>query len=214
MDKFGSSENLTDDDTKTRAPAWASVIKSLVGRAAVLAELSAGTPINNDGTPITRRNPSGRYGVDLSGPPWGAAKRHPLMIMGGITHPQGGHDVAGVIDEYSPTIDLEVYVRPFAQRTGAPYSRGYFRGIFQNPTGVSQTISVTIGRYVNGASVEDGTINVALGTTTAITHGTHSALWVPLTPKGNRVWLRFSTTSSTALRVIGVSLNQIQKLSH
>lgn len=210
MDKFGSTENLSDDDTKTRAPGLAAIIKSLVGRAAVLRELSTGSVVNADGTPIFRRNPCGRVGVDLSGPPWGAAKRHPLLVLGGRTHPDGGQDVAAFTSVRDVTLDLECYVRPFAPGPSVPYSRGYFAFSWQQSSGVSQVVTVTVGR----GTAEVDSVNVALGPITTVQAGTHSAIYVPLTPKGNEFWVRLSTSSTSVIRLVGLTLSQTVKLGH
>lgn len=75
---------LSDDAFQSEAPAYAEVARSLAGRAAELYELASGSPAAAGEGPLTRQNPQGLTGWDLSGPPWGSCILHPVTWFGGV----------------------------------------------------------------------------------------------------------------------------------
>lgn len=79
-----TTENAQDSDTKSKAKADAITIRSIVGRLRYAWELATGAQaIDGDGYG-TPRNPSGDYGCNASGPPWGRTFLAPYAIKGGM----------------------------------------------------------------------------------------------------------------------------------
>lgn len=75
---------LGDGSFKSEAPAYAEVARSLAGRAAELYEFASGSAAATGEQPLTRPNPQGLTGWDLSGPPWGSAILHPVAWFSGV----------------------------------------------------------------------------------------------------------------------------------
>lgn len=74
---------LPPSAVRSESPCRAEVMRSLAGRAAELYELALGESCQSGSQPITRPNPQGLTGWDLSGPPWGSALLHPVAWFAG-----------------------------------------------------------------------------------------------------------------------------------
>ena len=218
MARISSTSSLRDADTKSTAPAHARVLQSLAGRVLYLAELIQGripVTLGRSATPI---NPQGRIGLDHSGPPFGSAWRHPLLTMGGCLADTSG-DCAGqrVVGVFSSAdalvIPLNLYVRPFAMRAGAPYSRGMVTARVARVSGAG-SVDYEIVTHSGG-----GTSNVPMRATssTSSTTPTHTApttIWFDLVPGHNALQLEFVTASATQLVVEQFHIWQSQWRSH
>lgn len=209
-----SSEPLTDAECRTLAPAVSrKLATSLAGRAVALYELASGKAASEGG--LTPLNPQGRLGVDRSGPPWGDAHRHALVSceylattanVGGT--PRFLVELTEINQVYS--VPMRIYVRPFADIPLAPYSRGLLQVVMQGTGAGTSTVDVTV-RTDDGPTVVTRTV-----TGTAINILT-SAVVVPLSPatvQDPRAEIKLTTANPNGMRILSVTLSQIQRTSH
>lgn len=145
-----------DSAVRSQSPALAQVARALAGRARELWELSAGESAVDGEDAAIARNPQNLYGVDLSGPPWGSALRHPVAWFSGreptanVEQPDLD-DVGNVIVTATKPaiIRMRYWVRPFATLPDpaiAPYSRGCVALRHHRKTGASTPTLTIRGR--------------------------------------------------------------------
>lgn len=193
----------------------------MAGRTLRLYELAAGVPAVDGEPAYTPRNPQGLIGVDGSGPPWGAAKRHILASVGfgganasSLTGPGPICVVDGGIGSYGHTITLRFQNRLFDASTPlSPYSRGIIRIRFYRFSGAG-TVDLNVGIMSNGFPRKDEVaVTSASGTSETIAS---LDAWAELVPGWNKVkifcWVDTGATFSIAINQ--VALMQVAKLQH
>lgn len=74
---------LKDTQVCALAHGRAEIARGLAGKARWLTELVDGQSAVAGEPPVTPPNPQGLVGLDMSGPPWGSAWRHPVAWAGG-----------------------------------------------------------------------------------------------------------------------------------
>lgn len=132
VQRVGDRTFPTDAKAGSLADARSELVRSLVGRARVLNELVDGRSMVADEPAALPPNPQGLVGLDMSGPPWGSAWRHPVCWFGGR-----GTDVTTVQQrtKHTPLIHVagapssvlgpwSVWVRPF-EALPAPFTAPY-----------------------------------------------------------------------------------------
>lgn len=221
-----SDAPLADTETANNAPGRASILRRLAGNASRLMQLITGEGLD-DRPPTIPRNPSGGYGRNFSGPPWGPAIRHPLAWWGGEVDISAGNwddtPIANdrtqwiTVDSDTPLrLDTRIWVRPHTVFPGAPYSRGYWTIRARRASGSNATL--TIQCTVDRAQVPSTTISV---TSTGPNNfdldadGTSSdPFYAPLKPGWNNVLLYISSNVATDVYIDSITLNQIVKRTH
>lgn len=216
---LSSRSGLSDAQVKSLSPAYASILQSLAGRVRVLAEMAAGSSWFSVEGPVAPRNPDGLVGVNLSGPPFGNAVRHPLFVMGGCKTDVSG-DCAGqrVVGNATTATALVVRVRyqarNFAKKQRAPYSRAYLCGTMFRTAGTSFTVTCTLDTGP-GTPARAFTFTCSSTTPAAFDSGTQNIYWDVF--GGGLVDLRatFSiAAASSGCSIEGMSGYQKQKRSH
>lgn len=220
MRKYGSNDPLTVDQTASLATASANVIRSIVGRTRYLYELVSGESGDDDDPPVTPRNPSGGIGVNLSGPPWGAAVRHTVWMTGGIvdstTTAVTPPPIVRLVESSDAQINTfylvaDVYMRNFDQWAmssdrAAPYSR------LQFTVGAVADSSVTM--YIDYSISGSFTQVKSLSLTTTPTYFDSGDL-IPARPGKNRFTFRFTRSdNSVPVNVYHLGLHNIKKIQH
>lgn len=222
--RFGFLQPLTDEEVNAESPALARVIQGLVGGAAHLYELVSGTPASND-SQVTPPNPQGEIGVDLSGPPWGSALRHPIAWIGGMPESTSigyGRTPACVVKSTGGQNQIGpwcFWVRPFEHLPSprkAPYSFGRVDIRAHRIGGLSATLQVAVRNLsIDGSAPEFTPGNQATVLTSedniAFSGG---AMYVPLIPGWNTILLAFKNDSTVDIHVDSVVVNQVVKRSH
>lgn len=177
VQRVGDRTFLTDAAAGSLADARSEMARSLVGRARVLNELVDGRSMVANEPAALPPNPQGLVGLDMSGPPWGSAWRHPVCWFGGR-----GTDVSTVQQrtKHTPLIHAagaprsvagpwSVWVRPFESLPApfaAPYAALYLwlRARVRSGTAtLTITVSVADDESMQGARTVSTT--VALTTT-------------------------------------------------
>lgn len=219
MPQFIAAEApLTDAEVKSRAPAYASIARSLFGRVRKLAELVTGLSIADTEQISIVLNPQGRAGIDKSGPPWGPAWRHPLMVLGGMkpdTSGAGewcGHRAGHLIvtDGASRSMKIGIPVRAHDAHDKAPYSRGFpIVVVYQTANAAASDLTVTC-RQGDVARTETFTMASSLNEQT---FECTDAYW-SLVPGDNLVEIELSTTHWVNVSMVRLSVNNTAKLSH
>lgn len=211
---------LSDDAFQSEAPAYAEVARSLAGRAAELYELASGSPAATGEAPLTRQNPQGLTGWDLSGPPWGSAILHPVVTFGGMPNDGVSKHAPDIISAWDrwysanrpALITLRFWNRPH-ERLGpsavAPLSRLYwaFRSVRIAGTGTPTATARTWNpQLFQRRDTGDSTTFTTTATDASVVAGT--TLHVAAHPGWNTVLLEISldTTGHTSIITSG-SLN-------
>lgn len=210
-----NTDGLRDDQARSRARAYAHVLRSLAGRVRFLAEMATGGSIFLDGTPSVPKNPQGLYGLDFSGPPFGSAWRHVIASCGGIkpsasweTTPVLGSVVAGA----NLVLPIRLWVRPHVLGERGPYSRGYpVLRVYQSSAVASFSVTARCRSLAGDDVPREQAFNVVTTTESTITLA--STYW-DLRPGFNDVELELETASSTAMVLASFSVNQIEKRGH
>lgn len=216
MPLITSTQRLKRTEVHSLAPALAKIPIALAGGARTLYELATGESAEADSEPGTPRNPQGGIGVDRSGYPWGPAFRHPLWsTTGGLV---GGGNVFGEKDFVDVvamgdkvTRSIAVWVRPFVDRQGAPYTRGYLSLRVRSSGGGAVDCTVTLAR----AESVDRVQSYSLATSSTTGETKSDVLYIALTPGLNRLVLAFDNADTgDDLIVESASLNQIVTRTH
>ena len=224
--RFGSLSPLRDSDADAESDAVARVIQALVGGAAYLFELVAGQAVSNE-SQVTPPNPQGEVGVDLSGPPWGSAVRHPIAWVGGAKPDTAiGYGMSSVIEVPASSRAVLgpwlVWVRPFEylpQPAIAPYSFGVlsFKG-----HAASVMVGGTLTVNVRNLSTSSEPMPKSAATTFPIGGTTNEESLVPsleeafvaLVPGWNIIEIGFEHAEAQTYYIDSVVLNQIVKRTH
>ena len=207
MPRVASDQPLPDTATKSKAPAYASTARALMGRISTLAELLQGRVPVTLGRRTTPPNPQRLIGIDHSGPPWGSAWRHPLLVVGGCQTDYSG-DVVGqrVVGAFTITrpliIPLRIYVRPHAQYFGCPYSRGHlaFRAYRASGTG-SLDIDIWARHGGSTARANGTTYTTSSGFTTTASEHAPTDIHCDLVPGYNDLDLTFGSSTSVEITI-------------
>lgn len=222
MRLIGEWRHLDDDAFKAHSPALSDVIRSLAGRARQLYELATGHVPDDERT--TARNPQGRVGVDLSGPPWGSAMRHPIAWMGdrdeGSTGVQQVAPVITLAAGASTTIGpWRVWNRPHARPQGgsavAPYSRG-FLNVEAKRTSGSSTSDMIVTAWEEGDQGRARSEPFTLADSSSIQSVDvgASGAWIPLSSGWTTIFMRIENNSPNSVAICSIVINQIAKRSH
>lgn len=226
--KFGSLTPLRDVDADGESDAVARVIQSLVGGAAYLFELVAGHAVSND-SQVTPPNPQGEIGVDLSGPPWGSAIRHPIAWCGGMLANAAINYGPGSVIKVPPGTALSIvgpwriWVRPFEHLPGestAPYAIGEISLTGHEASamaGVFLSVDIRNLSISSAPLTQEKAFQIDSGTTT---EGTYTTGFTPtqprvrLVPGWNTIEIGFSHDGTNDFYVDSIVINQIQKRTH
>ncbi len=220
----GDSRLLTLVETMSEAFGLAAVISALAGGAAALHELAAGCPLFDGDGAVTPRNPQGQLGVDLSGPPWGSAIRHPIAWFGSLkrntTRGYGHAAAVGFAADDPGIVDGWIFWnRPYDQLpidgslfVAAPYSMGEIdiRAHLASAGSVDCTLKAT--QLWSQAEENETT---AAFTVTSTSEGNFTAVaFVPLLPGINCVQLKFESADAIRAYVDCCVINQVVKRTH
>jgi len=221
--RFGVLSPMNDTEADAESDALARVIKSLVGGAAFLYELVSGTAVSDD-TQVTPPNPQGEIGVDLSGPPWGSALRHPIAWCGGAK-PSGaiGMGMTPVIGipagERRVLGPWPIWVRPFEDLPSpsvAPYSLGELSMRGHRDGGASAFVSFDVKNLSVLSSPIPSVVDQASFSATEgnIITLTPNSVLMPLAPGWNVLYIGFANGSAVDCYIDSIVINQIKKRSH
>jgi hypothetical protein len=223
--KIGLFKFLEDAQASSLAAARAHPLaQALGGMARVLYELVAGVSGVDGEPPASGTNPQGLIGVDLSGPPWGPAIRHPIAAFAGLA------STANVIQPSARLNPKNVAGVPFLAGTGPwrvrnrpfdliggnvvePYSRALIV-VRAHKVGVTNA-SVTV-RWRNRGKGEAWTSTTISVTSTSETNFAFaSTSFIALSGGDNVVEFLFEVTTSGAEIVVdSILLFQAVKLQH
>ncbi len=221
--RFGSLTPLRDVDADGESDAVAKVIQALVGGAAYLFELVAGHAVSND-SQVTPPNPQGEIGIDLSGPPWGSAIKHPIAWIGGAKRDTSiGYGMTSVVvcetDVRAVVGPWLIWVRPFEYlpTSVAPYSLGeiLLRG-HGSITPLDLFVDVrnlTISQHPMIFSGER-TITTSASTDEEVLTPAEGPILVRLVPGWNVIEIGFIHGSAFDYYIDSITVNQIEKRSH
>jgi len=222
--RFGLLRPLQDVDADSESDAVAFVIQSLVGGAAYLYELVAGKAVSRDSR-ITPPNPQGEIGVDLSGPPWGSAIRHPIAWLGGaLPNTAIGYGMAPacVVQPNARAVvgPWLIWVRPFERLPSpsiAPYSIGVVH-IRAHDTGAGANFCDVDVRNLllsTDPMPQLGALQFAPGASESSITPVQGDIKVPLLPGWNILEIGFAHDDAGATVVIdSIVVNQVKKRSH
>jgi len=216
--KAGELIWLTDEQCQSESEALAEVASGLAGKARILYELASGE-VPGDEESASGRNPQGRIGVDLSGPPWGSAVRHSIAWAGtGIVQANNrGPLLSGITSQQARWLNFRFYNRPFDRVPGfiAPYSRAAFSFRYHLSTAGSSTVTWRVWNpALQEPSERTGNSFTATSTSAQATSPT-AADFVPLEPGWNTIVMSFlGSTTSTAVNILSVGMHQLAKRSH
>jgi hypothetical protein len=223
--KIGLFKFLEDTQASSLAAARAHPLaQALGGMARVLYELVAGVSGVDGEPPASGTNPQGLIGVDLSGPPWGPAIRHPIAAFAGLAatsnvvqpsprlNPKnvaGGASLAG-------TGPWRVHNRPFDVIGGnvvEPYSRALIVVRAHKVGATNATVSVRWRNRTKSEPWSSGTISVT--STSETNFAFASTNFIALGSGDNVVEFLFEVTTSGAEIVVdSILLFQAVKLQH
>jgi hypothetical protein len=215
MLRIVSTEPMTDSECRTLAPAVARrLATSLAGRARALYELASGAAGADDGGGIPL-NPQGRLGVDRSGPPWGDAHTHPLWSTEFLETTAG---VAGdpcylaslTVQNQVYQVPTSLYVRPFRDYEGAPYSRGEVQIVLERIGGAG-TATVQVRVHAEGERYRGTTRSVSVTGLVVLTTAPFATL-SPAQVQSLRVEVELTTT--VGMNVVGASISQTARRRH
>lgn len=206
-------EPADDVDVATNAEMRAHTVRAIAGLTRTTYEMLTGLQVATGEPRCVPMNPQGEYGIDLSGPPFGSAIRHPIVTFGGLrtTSNAAGEKTAALVTSTAPkSWTFSFWVRPFCQYPSAPYSRGYLCFMASCYSGTNKDITFKLYKG-NGATYRTATYTVASTTDEAFDV---DDAFVELVPGMNRVTIQATSTSSTGVYLGGLSLNQIVKRRH
>ncbi len=202
----------------TNAEARAPVIRSIAGMSRYIHEMATGKSAAGGAgvEACVPRNPQNTYGVDYSGPPFGSAIRHIIAGCGGQppTATLVGEKYAALVSSSTGSIVLSAtfWNRPHARYDGSPYSRGYLV-LRAQKEGVG-TPDLDVVCFATGGNVDAARIGTHTVTSGLPQDYEDANLYFQLVPGYNTVKMRLTNTSSSAIRVMGWTINQIVKRSH
>lgn len=218
---LGSSDAKRDEDTRTFAPGYASILRSQAGRLRYLYELIAGTNPASGEPACTPTNPQGTLGVDKSGPPWGSAWRHTVWGVGGIKpvtagagQVEGHRNIGSFFDDEPFIYPIVVTNRRHDPVNGGPYTRLYlsFRG-YLDASGAGAVDATVRLRHIAGSD-ERSRVDVQQFASTNETSFNLSSLWFDVEPGRNKLELIFSSSAARIVHISGLCLDQIVKRTH
>lgn len=210
---------------RSQAPAYAETARSLAGRATELYELATGASSAAGEQPVTRPNPQGLTGWDLSGPPWGSALLHPVVWFTG-TQPvanlvQPAYDASNALwfsQGRAAQLRFSFWNRPFeglAPFATAPLQRLYWALRTYRVSGATTptATAITWNRGM-GQSRETG-VSQTFTTTANDSQVTSSTLWVAARPGWNTVYLEVRANASGTVHMLSAGCLQVlEKRSH
>lgn len=220
----GSGLTLDEFRLYCSEPVTADIARALAGGSREAWELIRGQSAVTGEPPVTGRNPQGLVGVDLSGPPWGSAIRHPLVwhnrrVTTGFLQPDPtnkrfsfGRPLVLVVEFWNRPHDK------LPQPEIAPYSLGVVWVRWSRVTGATTpTVNVTSRNLTLGQPPEQRRTASATGpaSTTESTELFSSAFYVDLTSGHNAIELTFDYASSGNVAAVSAfGLNQMSKRGH
>lgn len=178
VSRVGDKLWLTDAQAGSLADARSEVARAFAGKARVINELVAGVSMVSGEPAVVPLNPQGLIGLDMSGPPWGSAWRHPVCWFGGR-----GTDTSGI---QAPSRHIwmvhtagqppkmrgpfRAWIRPFEVLPSpyvAPYAalRAYLRARVRSGTA---TLTVTIAAASSRAMTDARTVTATAALTTTM----------------------------------------------
>lgn len=221
--RFGGLLFLTDQEAQSEALGVARIARALVGGAAILNELVSGVAVSD--APVTPPNPQGLIGMDLSGPPWGSAIRHPIAWIGGAkaaTADAYGMSGAIAVDNTRPVQigPWPVWVRPYERLpypSIAPYSLGRlsFRGHIASAG--APVLSIVLENWSIAPASDSPTSVAETLTFNSMSEAAPSAGASPhldLIPGWNDVFMTITSNSAIVTTIDSIVVNQIQKRTH
>jgi hypothetical protein len=225
--RVGDSIFLKDSEVCSEAAAYARVVRALAGGAAELYELATGKAAGADG-PVTPPNPQGEIGIDLSGPPWGSAVRHPIAWIGGGVVPAtatayGMNNILTVTASNPGVVGpWMIWNRPFetlprdsVTTAIAPYSRGVISLQAYNTAVGNATITMSCTNLAFGDPQDAWQTTFIINAGASVMQNFDNVGYVPLQPGWNMLWLRFKTASTTLTSIISsLAICQAAKRSH
>lgn len=208
--RLTSNQALRDTETRSKALARASVLRSIAGRLRVLAELATGTRLTSNEPPGTLLNPSGDVGVNMSGPPWGSAWRC-AHVVGGAPKPDASafsfqRPLTQPLKASGVTLSTSFEIQQFDRRSGAPLSQLSLILTAHCVSGSAQPLTVSI-RSASGF-YHTATLSVA---STAEQTFEPASLFLDAVPGRNDVILTFESSSATGVVVDALALNCVAK---
>lgn len=212
---IGNPFPLHEDSVETNAEARASVIRSLAGMSRYNYEMAAGASVVTGESPCVPRNPQGKYGVDLSGPPFGSAIRHQICGVGGVklnSNMYGEKSLCTVNSSDPYVLPMRFFNRAHAPGSAVPYSRGYVVLRAYCVTGSALNLTVAARKILGSDSAARISAFSISSSTVQVCQDDN--MFFDLVPGVNSVELSFSSTSSNSVSIISCSINQIVKRSH
>lgn len=226
--RVGWSGAMPDSQLRSEARGGVEIIRQVAGKALALFELTAGKPAI-DGQRFTPLNPQGEVGVDLSGPPWGSAHRHPIAWWSWLPNDtdvqQPARDpstsfFSGILIPL--VLRCSVWVRPHAPSSGsfiAPYSRGYLWVRGHRASGaVAASLAVRARNLTMGQDFQTEQTASSVTTTASTTAANLFAgttAYVDLVPGRNDIALTFlCETAACSINLDAVALLQVEKRGH
>lgn len=212
--KIYTSENLQDSDVKSKALAYGKLLRSLAGRARMAAELARGMSIVSGEPPAIPRNPSGDYGVNMSGPPWGSAWRTTMGGMGGRKPDANflGQKLVGQVDDTHPLIiPIHHYQQPFEVFNLAPFSR--WQPLFRAYTASGGPIDVVATCEMDSDDTTSRSATLSIASTTEASYSDNALYW-DVKPGRNRLRLKITSASTTAVLFCGLDFAISAKRSY
>lgn len=159
--RVASYDNAQDSDTKSKAKADVLVLRSIAGRLRVAWELATGAQgLDGDGY-ATPRNPSGDYGCNASGPPWGSAFLTPIAGRGGMKadptnflgQKNATPDITAGADDATRPLPMRFWVQPYEYLSdGTPLFRLYPHIVMHCVTGGPVSVTVRARMHHGGES--------------------------------------------------------------
>lgn len=221
--RFGLDRPLRDTDCDSESDALAFVIQSLAGGAAYLYELISGKAAGD--TQLTPPNPQGEIGIDLSGPPWGSAIRHPIAWLGGAKPDTAiGYGMAPVLTVQANARAVIgpwlIWVRPFERLplpAIAPYSIGRALIRAHDSAGNVDFCDVDVRNLsiTNDPMPQLGTLNFAPSTSETSITPVQANINIPLIPGWNILEFGFAhDDDGETVTIDSIVINQVEKRDH
>jgi len=191
--RITSTRFLSSTATAKHAPAVAEVAQSLAGRPRVAWEMAHGISAVSGEAPVIGLNPQGLVGLDLSGPPFGAALLMPVETYSSGT----GNGVVPAsrwrtVDDDGHGATFNMWHRPHAQHTDG---LGALQKVALAWSGQQSASTSTAWRWTITTPVAEVTIDRTIATT-AITLHTETTL-IPLRPGDNEITIRLVRVGAT-----------------
>ncbi len=228
VSRIGDELYLPDDQVRSEAAGRNDLARMLAGKSRLLAELATGESAVAGEPGQTKPNPQNLLGVDLSGPPWGSALRHPLAwrswgktksTVQAVSPPSTSLLASGVTNPVSLS-PFVIWVRPHSKLPPgffAPYSRGYVTYRAHRSAGaISTDLEVKAWNVTLGETAGDAMSDVdTFGALAANESTVESAVFVNLRPGINSIRLQFfCQTAGHTIVIDSVQLEQRAKRSH